>query len=200
MKKETPDILKSYEELSVHQSKKISGSYFAATRIQHSYISIYVLENVLNNLKPERIVELGTGWGGITSFFAVWAVANNKQLLSIDRRCQLKETSYRLLSYLESNATFYWGNVFGSDLLEYVKKWVNGKKCLIYCDNGNKLKEIETYSPILPIGSIIGCHDYRLVARDPKSKDILEKENLNPLLSKKQLKDLSSRQQFWIKN
>lgn len=198
-KRENPDVLRNIAEISTTTSKQMVGSYFAGTRMQHSYMAIYVLENVLNIYQPAKIVEFGARWGGTTSFLGVWAVANNKQFLSVDRTSDLRETSQRLLKQLSSNVNLQYMNVFSPECFEYIKNWLKEEKCLIYCDNGDKLRELEIYSELLQPGSIIACHDYTTAVQESAVKDMIVTKNLKPLLTNKQVEDLASRQQFWMK-
>jgi len=198
-KKENPDVVRSFKEISIKCSKRMVGSYFSGTRMQHSYIAMYVLENILINLRPKKIVELGARWGGTTSFFGVWAAANNAQFLSLDLSDHLRDTAKRLLNRLKPNVELRYENDFNPTCIEYIKHWIGDDKSLIYCDGGDKTREIDVYSKFLTPGSIIACHDYVSAVRPEDVSKIAKREHLKPILNEKQLAELSSRQQFWIK-
>lgn len=151
----------------MEQKKQITGStsYRGIMLQQHEdYQSIF--SKLLENTKPARILEIGTGAGGLTLFL-------RDKLNEIG----LKETY--ILSY-DVNTTNFDSNIYDLTNLELSKEnlfsggneYILNRKDLIepyiknigvtivLCDGGNKIKELTQISPLLKEGDIIMAHDY----------------------------------------
>jgi hypothetical protein len=155
------------------------------------------MENMLDILMPERIVELGTWRGGLTLFLDAWARANDAVVLSIDSVDLMSEKTRSLVS-IGPTTTFLKADAFGKGCFEEVQKFINGHCCLVYCDDGNKEKELVKYCEIIPPGSIIGCHDYTVEVRPERIPRMFQPDFV-PLLTLEQLKSIVNLQQFWLK-
>ena len=120
----------------------------------------------IKKYNPDIFIELGTFQGGLT--LAIHEEFPGLKIFSFDKH-----------SHCDINI---WNKVFGKnvdiyleDLLskpnENLLKIINEnliKKIFLYCDNGNKTVEINTYSKYLKIGDVIGCHDW-LVEVNPEN-------------------------------
>lgn len=53
-------------------------------------------------------------------------------------------------------------NVFSADCIDFVRAKINACNgtALVFCDNGNKEKEMETYHGLLRVGDLIQMHDF----------------------------------------
>ena len=127
----------------------------------HSPMALWCLENVLDVLRPSRIVELGTGYGGVTAYLGMWASVNGAHVLSIDAADtvpgELARTLKRLPVCLEHR------DIFAADTVEFLRLMIDDDAAgdiLLYCDGGNKARELKTFAPFVRPGSVIGCHDW----------------------------------------
>ena len=108
--------------------------------------------------KFKMIVEFGTSWGGLT--LALHEASPDTIIHTFDNENN-RIVKYDWFSQNTSNILFYKP----VDLLKKPHKFVVNllKETdfkLLYCDNGDKPKEVEMYAKYLNSGDIIGVHDY----------------------------------------
>ena len=140
-------------------------SYRGIMLQQHEdYQSIF--SKLLENTKPARILEIGTGAGGLTLFLQDKLNEiglKETYILSYDVNTTNFDSNIYDLTNLELSKEnlFGGGNEFilnRKDLIEsYIK---NIGMTIVLCDGGNKIKEFTQISPLLKEGDIIMAHDY----------------------------------------
>lgn len=141
---------------------------------------------------PSVFIELGTHRGGLT-------LAINEEfpvlpIITFDNKNL--STSYRDL--FNGNVIFLIEDLLSGKnkkLIEIIKSFAKGK-IFMYCDNGNKVYEINTYSKYLTVGDVIGCHDWFVEVSPEKIEEALmdfEWFNIEPWDSSGMLS------RFWIK-
>lgn len=115
---------------------------------------------LLQALKPLRIIEVGTGAGGLTMFLKD-QVSDFADIYSFEI-CQQPYHS-RLI---DNNIKLYFENIFNdTDCYCYnpVEKWqgiFNITPKLVLCDGGNKKAEFNGLAKLLNPGDVIMLHDY----------------------------------------
>jgi hypothetical protein len=122
------------------------------------------LEKILILIKPDRIVEIGTGRGATTRYMSDICKKNlpNAKIKTFDIKARHHFKPHEDLN----NVEFCDENIFNYNEKKLIrpnlicgflsKKGVN----LILCDGGNKIAEFITLSPILNVNDIIMAHDY----------------------------------------
>lgn len=133
------------------------------------------IPNILETIKqfdPELFIELGTFQGGLTLIIHEEFPA--LKIYSFDHINRL--SSSRKKSLFDKFVTFYI-----QDLINFPNKFLidflvanKSVKKILYCDNGNKTYEINTYSKYLSVGDVIGCHDWFVEVNPEDVKDSLE--------------------------
>ena len=120
-----------------------------------------LFHEILVELRPQLIVELGTGALGIAPFFAHCQSQWGGEVWTFDlygasedyAQCRIADTK----AY--SNMRF-----FREDVLRFANKRVieaiSPPGRFIFCDNGCKELEMALYGPYLGPGGILACHDY----------------------------------------
>ena len=142
---------------------------------QQNHFTYKVFWEFLNEIKPKRILEIGTALGGFTMFLKIVSDENN---LNIDIR-----------SYDVVNLPWYdhlknvgidhrVENVFMEDYnntTEEVKDFIKSEGVtVILCDGGNKIKEFNLLSNFLKKGDFILAHDFSINSEVFK-KEMFEK-------------------------
>lgn len=100
-----------------------------------------------------QLIEIGTGNGGLSILFHIYAASVRGRFLTIDNRLR----NARLLASLgvESYGDSCWNRE--NDLGAVI---VQPGRSFIFCDGGDKRRELATFARYLKMGDIIGVHDY----------------------------------------
>jgi hypothetical protein len=107
---------------------------------------------VLSTLGFERVIELGTQNGGFTIFLSLLF----KRVITFDNK-SFRNTLDVFKKY--PKITFIEMDIFKKP--DFVGKLISKEgKVLLLCDNGNKIKEVDTFSKYLKYGDYIMAHDY----------------------------------------
>ncbi len=111
------------------------------------------IHRIVKAFNPELIIELGTSWGGMT---LVLHECNTKaELHSYDINCPRKPEKS-----LFNNVTFHLQDILTEPLPELVNLCKDKRRKFLYCDNGDKIKEVKWYGSQLNIGDMMGIHDF----------------------------------------
>ena len=117
-----------------------------------------IFNNLLERYKPARIIELGTGKGGLAVVLAMWCYNSSSKFITFDSNYTGIDVKARFFINTFKGHIFK-GSIFS--LVPYIKKLIQQDgKVLLLCDNGNKPKEIEIFAPLLKPNDIIMAHDY----------------------------------------
>lgn len=121
--------------------------------IMHSQAEVDLLMKVVDEVKPTLFIELGNWCGGLT--LMLHQKFPSMEIYSFD----LYGIAGNLHELFDNKVTFVAQDVLkGSSLIERLLD-SKGRKFL-YCDNGNKVAEINLYSRYLCKGNVLGVHDY----------------------------------------
>lgn len=123
----------------------------------------------------QRIIEIGTDYGGLTNLLADHAISQGIDIYTYDINPN------RFVSH-NDKIKFFNTDVF---LIEdEIAELIGSKgKTLLLCDGGNKRKEFEVFHKYLKSGDVIMAHDYA-----PDDKTFKEKY-LNKIWSWHEFKD-----------
>jgi predicted O-methyltransferase YrrM len=151
---------------------------FLGVRQQHNYMLYQFIDKALRHEPIERFVEIGTGGGALSVVLGLHAVNRGTRLLTLDTLVRKgKPMLDNVFDALEIE--FVQEDCFNN--VERILKHIDGKPCFFFCDGGNKIKEFNTFAPLLPVGSIIAAHDYE--TKELRAADIEEvARGLTPVL------------------
>jgi len=126
---------------------------------QHRSEDVAVIQEILLPFQPTRIIELGTDEGGFAAMLADWSLPWGSQVFTFDIKAKFKPSLLTLLNlfYVEEDVLQVGG---AKGVLALLATAPAGPPLLLYCDNGNKPREVELYAQHVPVGSILGVHDY----------------------------------------
>jgi len=128
---------------------------FFGLRMQQSMLGVVTLAELLNEEKPKRVIELGTGAGGLSLLLESWCLRHKAEFATYD-----KEQPERHATLYPSGGLWQHGNFWKLMPPVLLGKWESPGKTLLLCDGGNKPKEVNEYAPVLRVGDIVGVHDY----------------------------------------
>ena len=154
--------------------------------ILHEEGSFDLIQRVVKEEKFGFMVELGSLYYGLT---LVLHEANRKiPLFTFDnmdarmslhrarRRTTKKDLEYLLKWGFGKRVTFVRGDIIGKKSIILMSLVARPEKKLLYCDNGNKDREICYYGKLLNVGDVMGVHDWGLEVHPDKEcvKDVFE--------------------------
>jgi len=117
---------------------------------------IVALRQAARETDPGILVELGTWRAGAT--YVLRRACPSVPLVSFDVACPLLTPEQYLA--IEPHTLLLEADVF-ADPLRVVQLW-RGRPwpAFLYCDDGDKPREVQTFAPWLRPGDVIGCHDW----------------------------------------
>lgn len=124
-----------------------------------------IFELFLAQVRPARILEIGTSHGGLTLFIRHTLNKlglNNSLIKTFDVN---RFTSHFILMN-ESNLEIVYDNIFSDDYnsiinTDQITNFIsNDGPNIILCDGGNKIKEFNLLAPLLNSNDFILAHDY----------------------------------------
>ena len=141
--------------------KNDSLSAFRGHTAQQSHNAYQVFYDLISEVKPKRILEIGTALGGFTEFL---------KILSDELNLNINILSYDITErpwynqMVEKGIDVRVENIFNED-------WTNVKQDVIYfiqqegvtivlCDGGWKIGEFKIFSKLIKDGDYILAHDY----------------------------------------
>lgn len=175
------------------------------TVVVHEQNSFSILNSFLLAEQFKLIIELGTFYCGVTALFH--ETDRNVEIHTFDRwdlmknikKAHLPITLEELAEFkskvFNENVHFHIENILAEpkSLVELLKR---PEKKFLYCDNGNKAKEIIMYSKYLNIGDSLGVHDWELEVGYARIKDSLQ--NFTGWeINKRLVKENCSTRLFW---
>jgi cephalosporin hydroxylase len=124
---------------------------------------IWIMQEILFDLKPDFVVECGSYRGGSA---AVWAMLLREvnpagRVISIDIVDNMQEA--RKLPVVKERVAFLVGSSTSPEIVAEVTRRVQGKNVLILLDSDHHkphvLNEIRAYSPLIPVGGYLIVQD-----------------------------------------
>ena len=114
------------------------------------------LNRLLIDIRPHRIIEIGTGAGGLTFFLGTYARIHGVRFVTIDIRAMPVEMAGPAWA-VGVNQTV--GDVWDAEspISELIRQ--EGPS-LVLCDGGDKPREFRTFTKWLKPGDVICAHDY----------------------------------------
>jgi hypothetical protein len=130
-------------------------TYFIGQHMQHNYWLYAVIDRVMMaNPQIRSVVELGTGAGAVSMVFGLWGIKKEMPVLTFDN---VVRHDTKMLEALK--VRFCQLDIFSEEAAKEMQGCIGDTPTWLFCDGGFKGKELQTFSPNLPKGSIISAHD-----------------------------------------
>lgn len=139
------------------------------------------------------LIELGTFKGGFTAFLSLQAIQRGMKFYTFDIK---RLFDGPLAKYLMFDQNFYEGDLFGEMQQVVIEILENDKNhpLLLYCDDGNKPREFQTFVPHLRAGDLVAVHDwnveFKMIHAEPV-RELIEPIFLGPCIA------FDSKTRFW---
>ena len=121
-------------------------------KLSHTWHEVGQILRIVNDYDVYTFVELGAHVGGLASILQ-WR----------SKFHPFRYIGYELQIDIVDNDVNESHSIHPKDIFDKPKDIVNHSpngRTFIYCDNGNKIKEMRVFSKHLRSGDIIACHDY----------------------------------------
>lgn len=144
--------------------RQTAGIWPVAVPTSLTWHDIGVVLHTVQAGRVDLIVEIGVDQGGLSALLLAYAEYSRSQSLyphleylgidiNLDTVCQLVIDKHP--------RRFFRADAFNPETLEFVKRAISvSNRTLIFCDGGDKPREIRTYGPILRPGDFLLAHDY----------------------------------------
>jgi hypothetical protein len=128
---------------------------FVGLLAQHSVFLRPIIDVVMLNNDIKAIYEIGTADGALAVYLGLWGLFKDIPVTTFDIE-ELPDIVKAFL--LKLRVMPYQMDVFTDEVKEMIT--VRDEPCYLICDGGDKPKEIQVYSELLPAGSVISAHDW----------------------------------------
>jgi len=174
-------------------------SSFCGIKVYQSWSALYLFELLIKTYVPGRVIELGTGWGGASLFMHFLTKAYGGEFITYDKSSAFLEMGRGKVLFQKFEVDFREADIFEPKTINEIRKLIEAPdRVFIYCDNGNKVDEFNTYACFLKPDDIIGVHDWmeEIVVKDI-SVDVMK--HLTPIFVV-ECDKYHTKQAFWIKS
>lgn len=145
--------------------------------MQHRWEDLELIADVIRTHRPRLSVELGTDAGGFAAFLSDTVAPWGGRVVTVDNtvKCDHDE-----MANVFPNLTFIVADALGQDV-ERIRGLITVEgPVFLYCDNGNKERELELYAPHLGRPGLLGCHDWADEVRPIWACDLLASLDYQP--------------------
>lgn len=124
---------------------------------------VWITQEIIVETRPDFIIETGTLCGGGTALWATILEQVNPRgrVITIDILDQAQQA--RKLPIVQKRVDFLHGSSTATDIVDYVKYSVEGKKVLVILDSDHSkqhvLNELAAYAPLVTVGSYLIVQD-----------------------------------------
>ena len=125
-------------------------------RLGHTWEEYNILKDYVLDENPEWFVEVGIHEGGLS--YLLLPLLTNIGYVGIEINCGLIRPEVKLAFEAHPNSKLLCSNCFSSSVALKVSELAGTK--LIYCDGGNKVKELHHFKHLCRSGDIIMAHDF----------------------------------------
>jgi hypothetical protein len=142
---------------------EVTGPKGTVFEMQHRYEDRALIVDVIRQHRPAQAVELGTAKGGFAALLAVTLKAWGGRAYTVEKTPEAGVTA-ALSSEFDNVVSIHGDALTREDALlacyDVLARILKEPGSFLYCDNGNKPREIELYAPLLGPRALLGTHDY----------------------------------------
>ena len=124
---------------------------------------VWITQEIISEIKPDFIVETGTGVGGSALLWATILAQINPQGKVITIDIEDKSNEARKFAIAKDKIEFIIGSSADTNIINSIKKRVAGKKVLVILDSDHSrahvLNELSLYWEMVPVGSYLIVQD-----------------------------------------
>tara|TARA_R100001163_G_scaffold41186_1_gene31165 strand:+ start:6939 stop:7667 length:729 start_codon:yes stop_codon:yes gene_type:complete len=192
--------------IPLEDMKKI-GRRFMGAGMSQSYSAIYWQEYFIESNRFQYIVELGSQKGALSTYLANMAAITESYFFDtyeafpypqeetdgsdMQARAHYNGTGhwfsrehegvghwFEKLAEISPYINIHYKNVFDKKTFKHIEENIKEYKTYIFCDGGNKLRELNLYARLLKSGDRIAVHDWGVEIHPEQVQPILDKFDL----------------------
>ena len=135
---------------------------------------LIIIQELIFKIRPDYIIETGTGFGGSALFYASIAELIGKgRIITVDIEDKLS-SSIKAYNLFKNRIIQFIGSSTDENIYNSIKAMTFGKKNIVLLDSWHSkehvLKELNLYSKLVPIGSYIIVEDSHVSGHPVKWK------------------------------
>lgn len=137
----------------------VQTASFLGCSMQQCWADLAVWEKFLNKFPIKSLIELGTGYCGMSAFLLLQCIQREAVFGTFDikRNSRLNLPLHKIINLKN---TFFEMDIFAErETIQYTIENAP-KPLLLFCDNGDKPKEFEFFVPSLKSGDYVAVHDW----------------------------------------
>lgn len=134
---------------------------FLGHPMSQEWIDIHIWETFFTHYPIRSLIELGTGLGGLSVYFALQCRMRGAEFITYDHQNWTNFTD-PVSQFLSMNMHFRPVDIFSEDGSNEVAAKIRElpKPLAIFFDNGNKPREWSTFAPLTSPGDFCIVHDW----------------------------------------
>ena len=143
---------------------------FMGGGMSQNYFALPWFEYYFDTHNFEYIVEIGSQKGCLSTYFANFAGITEKCFFDTFELYPEKDWNTRehegcghwfeKLAEISPFINFYHDDIFKNDSINHITENISQLKTFVFCDGGDKIKEFNTFAPLLKKGDCIAVHDW----------------------------------------
>lgn len=158
---------------------------YAGTAVERRWSDIFTVDVFLTETRPARVIELGTGTGGFSSYLANYAYLSDIEFHTFDSHLKAsvtKRPNYRALRLISAlGGLVYHRDIFSPATIALIRRL--GQRpgpTFLYCDNGDKVREAHLFAPALKTGDYVAVHDFNSEVHPADLADLVDGGLIEP--------------------
>ena len=175
-------------------TKQMTGSdsfEFFGLKMSQIPDALIKISTLLQISRPDKIIEFGTGYGGLSVLLHLYSKINHCKCITYDIKCHRKD----ILDITDID--FRERDLTSAESIQEIKQEISNTegRTILFCD-ALKSIELATYSSCLKANDIVLMHNYSYEKDSPKFKEIAKVHNWTA----GQEQDMSMIEESLIKN
>ena len=153
------ELMKLFHDLDIWDNM-----WFQGIKIIKNPCDLWMMQQIMHEIRPDFIVETGTMRGGSALYWAHTLSGlglENSKVLTVDVADEVQEAAQRPL--WKKHVQFFHGSSTDPAIVEQIAQIVEGKTVLVVLDSDHTMKhvgeELRLYSPLVSSGSYIVVED-----------------------------------------
>lgn len=153
-------IIKEFHKLYFYEKEKTwkNNTFWLGVPVAKCPLDLWIYQEIINETKPDVIVEAGTAYGGSALFLASMCdLVNHGQVITIDLEAQPNRPRHARIRYVS-------GSSVSANVIAEVNNFITpAARVMVILDSDHSAehvrRELETYSPLVTVGCYLIVED-----------------------------------------